>query len=162
MLAALFTLSSIPDLTLARYTTLGVRGVDGVLDTHLGFLRLFVSRPNTSLHLFYSYDPLRQDGVDLHRELGRAGARGVPGPCQRAPRRAQVDGPHRLTPAAQRRERRVHLLEILEVQVRGVVQVDPRRLRAVEQEQDPAVAHLKLGGRQRGAHRRRGKRPQRP
>lgn len=69
MLAALFTLSSIPDLTLARYTTLGVRGVDGVLDTHLGFLRLFVSRPNTSLHLFYSYDPLRQDGERMQVAL---------------------------------------------------------------------------------------------
>lgn len=62
MLALPFKLRCVPDLTLNKYTTLGVRGVEGVLETHLSFLRLFAHRPNTSLHLFYVYDPERPDG----------------------------------------------------------------------------------------------------
>ena len=62
MLALAFGLESAPDLTLAKYSTLGAQGIRGVLEAHLGFLRLFARRPNTSLHLFYAYDPGLQDG----------------------------------------------------------------------------------------------------
>ena len=70
--------------------------------------------------------PLGQDGIDLHRQLSRARTRGVPGPRQGAARPAQVDGPHRFALTAQRRQRRVHLLEVLEIKMLRVVQIDPR------------------------------------
>ena len=69
MLALTFELKSIPDLSLAKYSTLGARGVSGVLETHLGFLRLFAHRPNTSLHLFYVFDPARPDGERMSVHL---------------------------------------------------------------------------------------------
>lgn len=69
MLALAFELGAVPDLTLSKYAALGARGVDGVLETHLAFLRLFAHRPNTSLHLFYSYDPSRADGERLSVHL---------------------------------------------------------------------------------------------
>lgn len=62
MLAMPFKLRHVPDLTLSRYATLGVRGIGDALEAHPSFLRLFAHRPNTSLHLFYVYDPHRQDG----------------------------------------------------------------------------------------------------
>ena len=45
MRALTFELKSIPDLSLVKYSTLGARGVGGVLDAHLAFLRLFAHRP---------------------------------------------------------------------------------------------------------------------
>ena len=80
MRALTFELKSIPDLSLVKYSTLGARGVGGVLDAHLAFLRLFAHRPNTSLHLFYVYDPPRD----------RTAERNVGPPGRRAGRRAGV------------------------------------------------------------------------
>lgn len=69
MKALLFKLERIPDLTLVKYSNLGIRGVDGVLDAHQGFLRLFNRKPDTSLHLLYVYDPTAPDGSRLSVDL---------------------------------------------------------------------------------------------
>lgn len=81
MRALTFELKSIPDLSLVKYSTLGARGVGGVLDAHLAFLRLFAHRPNTSLHLFYVYDPTRPDGerMSVHLAVAQGDEQGAVG-----------------------------------------------------------------------------------
>lgn len=65
MHALVFALRELPDLTLVKYSNVGARGIDGVLEAHQGFLRLFNRRPATSLHLLYTYDPTAHDGERL-------------------------------------------------------------------------------------------------
>ena len=55
-----FNLNVIPDLTLNKYASLGENGVDGVLDRHSSFLRLWhrvTLLLDASMHLFITYNP---------------------------------------------------------------------------------------------------------
>ena len=78
MHALVFGLRELPDLTLVKYSNVGARGVDGVLEAHQGFLRLFSHRPATSLHLLYTYDPSAQDGERLAVNLLVCDVRSTP------------------------------------------------------------------------------------
>lgn len=60
-----FNLHLIPDLTLNKYAVLGENGVNGVLDRHNSFLRLWhhiTLLLNASMHLYITYDPSLPNG----------------------------------------------------------------------------------------------------
>ncbi len=61
----LFELITIPDLSLTKYSSLGGGNSEEILEKHNGLLRQFSRKPNSSLHLFYDYDPTRADGSRL-------------------------------------------------------------------------------------------------
>ncbi len=69
MRALAFELSNVPDLTLARYSSLEGSGIEGVLEKHADFLRQFSGKPHTSLHLLYAYSPTSPDGSRLKVHL---------------------------------------------------------------------------------------------
>lgn len=69
MKAIAYQLSEIPDLTLAKYSSLDASGIEGVLERHAGFLRQFSGKMDTSLHLLLAYAPGAQDGERLKVHL---------------------------------------------------------------------------------------------
>jgi hypothetical protein len=55
----MYRIESIPDLSLSKYSSLAGKGVDGVLDKHLAFLRMWNrkgSLSGISVHLFYVFN----------------------------------------------------------------------------------------------------------
>ncbi len=60
-----YIIEEIPDLTLNKYSSLDGKGVDGVLEKHLAFLRQWNRKgilSGTSIHLYYFYDGLDKNG----------------------------------------------------------------------------------------------------
>jgi Helicase HerA, central domain len=69
-----FRLDDIPDLSLAKYSSLDGQGVDAVLEKHLSFLRQFAATPGLSIHLWYAYDPTAVEGSRLAVYFAAIGA----------------------------------------------------------------------------------------
>ncbi|WP_302389668.1 ATP-binding protein [Eggerthella sinensis] len=62
----LYRMGKIPDLSLAKYSSLGGGSIEEILEKHRGFLRQFSRKPFTGIHLIYAYNPCSPDGARLH------------------------------------------------------------------------------------------------
>lgn len=63
----------VPDLTLAKYNTAGMQGSGSLLEFHDAFLRQWHMKgvlTETSIHLFYKYNPLNEPGTRMETYLG--------------------------------------------------------------------------------------------
>lgn len=71
-----FRIKRIPDLTLNKYNLGNVNGIDGIMEMHNAFLRQWNRKgmmSETSIHLFYIYDPQKEWGDKLDVMIGIRG-----------------------------------------------------------------------------------------
>ena len=70
----------VPDLTLVKYNSGGMQGIDSMLEFHREFLRQWSRKgilTGVSLHLFYNYDPRRGNGSRMGVYIGFWGTPGA-------------------------------------------------------------------------------------
>lgn len=69
-------ITEVPDLTLTKYNSGGVKGIDSILEYHQIFLRQWHRKgvlSNASIHLFYEYVPEQELGERLNIYIGILG-----------------------------------------------------------------------------------------
>lgn len=74
----LLKICEVPDLSLSKYNTVGMRGMESIFEFHRSFLRQWYRKgilSGISIHLFYNFDPAKSNGEKMGVYLAIYGQR---------------------------------------------------------------------------------------